>query len=127
MHPQGGKAEYFGWPGSTRNVKCGWYCYHGHDAIDIFSWYGAPIYAADSGVVTKAGWMSGGGNTIRINHGNGFETVYMHASSLAVSAGQSVQRGQLIGYEGATGYAFGPHLHFEIHYNGRSVNPMLYL
>jgi len=117
----------FTWPGATYNMTCGWYCYPGHDGMDVFSWYGSPIYAADSGVVTSAGYYSGGqGNMVAINHGNGYETEYMHLSEIAVSPGESVARGQVIGYEGDSGYTFGGHLHFEIHYNGVSLDPMLF-
>lgn len=101
----------------------------GHLAIDIQSWYGAPIYAADNGVVSASGWDGyGGGNAVTINHGNGMSTTYAHMMSAPlVSVGQRVERGQIIGYEGASGLATGPHLHFEVKINGQRVNPLNYV
>ncbi|HNX50834.1 MAG TPA: M23 family metallopeptidase, partial [Thermoanaerobaculaceae bacterium] len=96
----------------------------GHLGIDIAAGSGAPIYAADGGVVVYAGWINGGyGNMIMIDHGNGYHTVYGHLSSVNVRCGQSVYGGNLIGYAGSTGYSTGPHLHFEIRYFGAFINP----
>lgn len=97
-----------------------------HYGLDIISYYGAPIYAADSGVVTTAGsgqehWSYG--ICVRINHGNGYQTMYAHMSGIVVSRGQSVQKGQLIGFMGSTGRSTGTHLHFEVYVNGTRVNP----
>ncbi len=116
----------FAWPSSVRNVICGWYCYPGHAAIDIQSWYGGPIYAADSGTVTYTGYDLYGGLVIKINHGNGFATTYVHQSRNVVSIGQKVSKGQLIGYEGSSGLTTTHHLHFEILYNGVRQNPLNY-
>ena len=90
---------------------------------------GCPVVAAESGVVTFAGWYGSGGNTVIINHGNGLTTLYAHMQngSLRVSAGQRVTRGQQIGRIGGTGYVTGPHLHFEVRVNGTKVNPAPYL
>ena len=90
---------------------------------------GCPVVAAESGVVTFAGWYGSGGNTVIINHGNGLTTLYAHMQngSLRVSAGQRVARGQQIGRIGGTGYVTGPHLHFEVRVNGTKVNPAPYL
>ncbi|MGL5021020.1 MAG: peptidoglycan DD-metalloendopeptidase family protein, partial [Mycoplasmatales bacterium] len=111
------------WP-SSGGVICGWYCYSGHAAIDISAWFGAPIYAADSGYVTQAGWYGAGGNTVIIDHQNGMTTTYMHMTSAAVSSGSYVSKGQVIGYEGSTGYVTTNHLHFVVRINGVTVNPM---
>ncbi len=95
-----------------------------HLAIDIAAGLGAPVYAADSGVVVVAGWNSSGyGNVIMIDHGNGYMTVYGHLSSVNVSLCQGVTQGQLIGLAGSTGNSTGPHLHFEVREGGGYVNP----
>jgi murein DD-endopeptidase MepM/ murein hydrolase activator NlpD len=97
-----------------------------HTGIDIGAGYGTPIHAADGGRVIYATWMSGYGNTTIIDHGSGISTLYAHQSSVLISSG-SVTKGQVIGYVGATGYATGPHLHFEVRVNGNPVNPLGYL
>jgi murein DD-endopeptidase MepM/ murein hydrolase activator NlpD len=98
-----------------------------HTGIDIGVPYGTPIHAAASGQVIYAGWMDGYGNLVFIDHGRGISTGYAHQSSIAVSNGQSVTQGQLIGYVGCTGHCFGPHLHFEVRVNGTPVDPLGYL
>ena len=98
-----------------------------HPGIDIAVPAGTPIHAAAAGSVIYAGWMSGYGNLTVIDHGNGLATAYGHQSSIAVSLGQSVSQGQVIGYVGCTGYCFGPHLHFEVRVNGVPVDPLGYL
>ena len=97
-----------------------------HTGIDIGASYGTPIHAADGGRVIYATWMSGYGNTTIIDHGNGISTLYAHQSSIIVTSGP-VSKGQVIGYVGATGYATGPHLHFEVRVHGNPVNPVPYL
>jgi murein DD-endopeptidase MepM/ murein hydrolase activator NlpD len=98
-----------------------------HEGIDIGVPYGAPIHAAASGRVIYAGWMEGYGNLVAIDHGRGLSTAYGHQSQIAVSNGQTVSQGQVIGYVGCTGHCFGPHLHFEVRINGNPVDPMGYL
>jgi murein DD-endopeptidase MepM/ murein hydrolase activator NlpD len=98
-----------------------------HTGTDFGAGYGAPIYAAKSGTVIFAGWQTAYGNMVIIDHGGGFSTLYGHASSLNVSGGQSVRRGQHIANVGSTGFSTGPHLHFEIRVNGSPVNPLRYL
>ncbi len=98
-----------------------------HTGIDIGVPYGTPIHAAASGRVIYAGWMSGYGNLVFLDHGGGVSTGYAHQSQLAVSLGQSVSQGQVIGYVGCTGHCFGPHLHFEVRINGNPVDPLGYL
>ena len=98
-----------------------------HTGIDIGVSYGTPIHAAASGQVIYAGWMEGYGNLVFIDHGRGISTGYAHQSSIAVSNGQSVTQGQVIGYVGCTGHCFGPHLHFEVRVNGTPVDPLGYL
>lgn len=100
----------------------------GHRAIDINrtdgkSIDGAPIVAANGGKVVKAEWHYSYGNYVMIDHGGGYSTLYAHASSLAVSAGQTVQKGQTIAYVGSTGDSSGPHLHFEVRVDGVRQNP----
>ena len=98
-----------------------------HKGIDIAAPRGTPVYAADGGTVTYAGWMSGYGYLVRINHGNGYETYYGHNSSLTVSVGQKVYKGQQIARVGSTGNSTGNHCHFEVRYNGVAKNPLKYL
>ncbi len=98
-----------------------------HEGIDIGAPQGTPIYAAASGTVIYAGWEGGYGNLTVIDHGNGLATAYGHQSQLAVSTGQTVTRGQVIGYVGSTGHSTGPHLHFEVRVNGVPNDPLGYL
>ncbi len=98
-----------------------------HSGIDIGVDYGTPIHAADAGTVIYAGWISGYGNAVIIDHGNGMQTLYGHNQSLAVSEGQSVSKGTVIAYAGSTGNSTGPHCHFEVRVNGSPVDPMGYL
>lgn len=94
-----------------------------HAGEDIPASYGAEILAAASGTVITAGWVSGYGNYTVIDHGGGMMTAYAHQSSFAVSVGQTVTQGQVIGYVGSTGNSTGPHLHFEVYINGATVDP----
>ena len=98
-----------------------------HKGIDIANSYGTPIYAADGGTVTYAGWMGGYGYLVQISHGNGYVTYYGHNSSLLVSVGQHVYKGQQIARMGSTGNSTGNHCHFEVRYNGVAKNPLNYL
>jgi murein DD-endopeptidase MepM/ murein hydrolase activator NlpD len=101
---------------------------HFHTGLDIGGPDGSPIYAAAAGVVIFAGWNDGGyGNRTIIAHAGGYTTTYNHQSSIVVSAGQNVQQGQVIGYEGSTGFSTGPHLHFEILVNDNFQDPCAYL
>ena len=100
-----------------------------HQAIDIAGSgiYGAPIVAADSGTVSYAesgGWGGGYGTWLIVDHGNGYSTVYAHLSGLAVSQGESVSQGQVVGYVGSTGDSSGPHMHIEVREYGVRVNPL---
>lgn len=94
-----------------------------HSGIDVAANSGTAILAADGGTVQTAVYSSSYGNYVVINHGNGYTTLYAHQSSMAVSAGDVVTAGQVIGYVGSTGWSTGPHLHFEISYNGDRVDP----
>ena len=98
-----------------------------HDGLDIANSVGTDIVAADGGIVTYAGWMSGYGYLVRIDHQNGYETYYGHNSKLLVSVGDKVFKGQHIAEMGATGRVTGPHCHFEVRYNGQTKNPLNYL
>lgn len=95
-----------------------------HAGIDFAARYGSPIYAVTDGVVAFAGRHGGHGNYVRIQHGGGLGTGYAHMSRIATQAGQRVRRGQVIGYVGSTGLSTGPHLHYELYRNGRTVNPL---
>ena len=98
-----------------------------HKGIDIAVPRGTPIYAADGGTVTYSGWMGGYGYLVQIDHGNGYVTRYGHNSSLTVSVGQKVYKGQQIARAGSTGNSTGNHCHFEVRYNGVAKNPLNYL
>ncbi len=98
-----------------------------HSGVDFAAPKGTPIYATADGVVVSAKRESGYGNTVRIRHAFGFETVYAHQTKLRVSTGQKVSRGEQIGDMGSTGRSTGVHLHYEVHLHGRPVNPMTYL
>ncbi len=96
-----------------------------HYGMDFTTKTGTPIYATADGVVKHAGWKANGyGKHVVINHGYGYETLYGHMSKVAVRNGQKVKRGQLIGYVGNTGLSAGPHCHYEVHLNGKKVNPI---
>ena len=116
----------FSWPASGSVTQQYW---NGHRAIDIGSWTGSPVKATDSGYVIAAGggWNGGYGNHVIIDHGNGFTTLYAHLNSIYVRPGENVARGQQIGAIGNTGNSTGPHLHFEIRYQGVPRNPFTYL
>jgi len=98
-----------------------------HEGIDVTAPMGTPIEAPAAGVVREAGWESGYGNTIVIDHGFGTVTKFAHASKILVREGQRVSRGQRIALVGNTGLATGPHLHYEVHVNGRPVDPLRYV
>jgi len=121
----GGSGGRLKWPTSAGRISQGYR--GGHRAIDIDGNTGDPVVAADGGTVSFAGWSGGYGKCIIINHGNGLKTRYAHCSSLSVSAGDHVSRGQVIGKVGSTGRSTGSHLHFEVISGGSCVNPMNYL
>lgn len=98
-----------------------------HYGIDLAASKGTPIYAARAGVVKYATWDDSAGYYVNINHGDGFNTIYMHMTHYVVKKGQSVTAGQVIGYVGSTGTSTGPHLHFSMKYNGSYVNPANYI
>lgn len=98
-----------------------------HNGVDIASPTGTPILATKGGVVSYSNWIEGYGNTIILSHGDGVQSLYAHASSLAVSEGQAVSQGDVVAYVGSTGLSTGPHLHFEIRINGTPVDPFNYI
>jgi len=116
----------FSWP-TAGYISQGYW--GGHPAVDIAGWLGAPVTAADGGYVVLAGggWNSGYGNYVIVDHGNGFTTLYAHLTSIFVSPGETVSKGQQVGTMGNTGNSTGPHLHFEIRYNDVPYNPSSYL
>ncbi len=120
-----------GWPAHGTISSPYGFRWHGtdfHPGVDIAADYGTPIRATADGVVTAAGWNSGGyGNMVDIRHASGLLTRYGHASSVVVHIGQHVKRGQIIAYVGSTGYSTGPHVHYEVRLNGRPIDPMPYL
>jgi len=122
----------FAWPASgTRTSNYGYRNIFGgtsfHGGIDIANSKGTNIYASDGGVVTHAGWMSGYGYLVIIDHLNGYTTYYAHNTKMLVSVGDKVHKGQHIAEMGATGRVTGVHCHFEIRLNGKQQNPRNYL
>ena len=116
-----------------RPVNAGVYAGYGmrwgrmHYGLDYAASTGTPIYAADGGTVTSAGWSGAYGYTVVIDHGANKKTLYAHCSRLFVSAGTKVYKGQHIAAVGSTGRSTGPHCHFEIFINGANVNPSNYV
>ena len=98
-----------------------------HEGTDMAGAYGTPIYATADGVVTHAGWDSGYGRQVTIRHDFGVSTLYGHLSDIDVSVGQRVSRGERIGDMGNSGRSTGTHLHYEVHLNGKPVNPMTFI
>jgi murein DD-endopeptidase MepM/ murein hydrolase activator NlpD len=98
-----------------------------HNGVDFDAETGDPVYAAYPGTVKHAGWESGFGNLVIIDHGDGVETYYAHNSALHVSEGDWVDSGTRIADAGNTGFSFGSHVHFEVHVDGQPVEPLSYL
>lgn len=98
-----------------------------HEGQDMAAAYGAPIYATADGVITHAGWSSGYGRLVKIDHAHGFETRYAHLSQIRVNVGQKVSRGDRIGDMGNSGRSTGTHLHYEIRIGGAAKNPMTFI
>lgn len=121
----------FAWPLPGGSISQ--YFHYGHYGLDIAGDYGLPVYAAAPGTVTFAGWKNnGGGWQVWIAHGSGLYTTYNHMSGVSVGVGQAVAKGQAVGRNGSSGYATGPHVHFEVWAGpvwdgGRRVNPLSYL
>lgn len=103
--------------------RYGWRRSGFHTGIDYAATYGTPIYAAEDGVVTCSQWSGNYGYLVKIQHAGGFETRYAHCSRFAVSVGDSVEKGDVIAYVGSTGNSTGPHVHLEIRYQGKSIDP----
>lgn len=101
--------------------------YEFHPGIDMAVAYGTPIYATAPGTVLEANFAGGFGNHVLIDHGYELQTLYGHMSKMAVTAGTQVKRGQLIGYVGSTGRSSGPHLHYGVYAQGKTVDPKPYL
>jgi murein DD-endopeptidase MepM/ murein hydrolase activator NlpD len=97
-----------------------------HNGLDFTAPQGVPIYATGNGTVTTAGLNGGAGNEVIINHGYGYQTVYMHMVRIKTSVGATVKRGEVIGWVGNTGASTGPHCHYEVHVNGVPVDPVYF-
>ncbi len=95
-----------------------------HNGMDFTAKTGTPIYATGDGVVAKASRGTGFGNVVYIDHGFGYQTRYAHMSKFNTKKGRKVKRGDIIGYVGNTGLSSGPHLHYEVHKNGKAINPV---
>ncbi|MFO8128635.1 MAG: M23 family metallopeptidase [Bacteroidales bacterium] len=97
-----------------------------HYGIDITAQYGTPIYATGDGIIKFSGRKGGYGNTCIVDHGYGYQTLYGHMKNISVKRGQHVKRGEIIGYVGNSGLSVAPHVHYEIIYNKKKVNPVYY-
>ncbi len=97
-----------------------------HNGLDFSATQGTPIYATGDGIVKNADFGNGFGNNVVINHGYGYETLYGHMVRIKVRQGQRVKRGEVIGWVGSTGASTGPHCHYEVHINGRPVDPVYF-
>ncbi|MEG1537510.1 MAG: M23 family metallopeptidase, partial [Clostridiales bacterium] len=124
----GGGSGIVSWPYiGTITSRFGWRSRGWHSGLDIGGPVGDPIVAAEAGTVTLAEWYYGYGNLIKIDHGDGMETYYGHLDSFTVDVGDTVERGELIGTLGNTGNSTGPHVHFEVRFDGTAYNPLDYL
>jgi hypothetical protein len=122
--------QSFEWPTQTREIS-GW-TFHdprnpGHIGLDIAAAMWDPIVATENGVVVFSAWGGGYGNLVVVEHDGDWLSYYGHLSEIVVEDGQEVQQGDLLGGAGTTGFSTGPHLHFELRYQGRPVDPHLYL
>ena len=111
----------FGWRTLSVNGN------HVHYGVDVAAHAGTVVLAARDGIVAKASWGGSYGNVIYLDHGDGSQTRYAHLSAIGVTVGQAVRQGDPIGKVGRTGAATGPHLHFELRFDGRAVDPLAYV
>ncbi len=122
MPTKGYMSSAFGWRDDPFTGKRAF-----HQGVDIATYHGNPVYATADGIVIQARFDKIGGNTIKIKHMFGYTTVYCHLSKFLVKVGQKVKRWETIGLVGSTGKARGPHVHYEVHLNGKAVNPYKYI
>lgn len=113
------------WPASCNRISQ--YYYWKHHGIDIACRINTPIYAAEDGVVERAGWSTGYGKRVIIRHSNGIKTLYAHLNKINIGVGQAVDRGEVIGVMGSTGWSTGSHIHFEVRSGRSKKNPLSYL
>lgn len=98
-----------------------------HSGVDIAAAQGTPVYATGDGYIGRSDFVGGYGNLVEINHGNGYQTRFGHLSQRYVRSGQYVRRGMIVGLIGSTGRSTGPHLHYEVRYNGVAQDPRPYI
>jgi murein DD-endopeptidase MepM/ murein hydrolase activator NlpD len=98
-----------------------------HAGVDIPGAYATPIYASADAIVGRTGWTGGYGNLVELEHGKGIQTRYGHLSSILVTPGTHVKRGQMIALMGSTGRSTGTHLHYEVRIDGHAINPVPFL
>ena len=130
-----GRPEGYVWPLAVsgrisslfghRNISVGGNTFHA--GLDVAAPTGTPILAVQGGTVSRVGWMGAYGYSVFVDHGDGVQTRYAHMSVISVPVGQLVSQGQQLGLVGSTGASTGPHLHFELRFNGRAVDPRPYL
>lgn len=122
---QAAPSNKMAWP--TEGARITQYYSWRHHGLDIANKTGIPVYAADAGSVTYAGWKNGYGYTLIVDHGGGKQTLYAHLSKFYVAKGQRVGKGESIAAMGSTGWSTGPHLHFEVRIGGKKYNPLNYI
>jgi murein DD-endopeptidase MepM/ murein hydrolase activator NlpD len=118
---QGRVSSRFGWRALSVNGN------HFHAGVDLAVPLGTPVHAARDGVVVKAGWGGTYGNVVYLDHGDGTQTRYAHLSRIDVQVGERLRQGDVLGLAGSTGASTGPHVHFELRFDGRAVDPLEYL
>ena len=107
--------------------RYGWRSSGYHYGLDIGAPTGTPIHASESGVVTYSAWCGNYGYLIKVKHESGYETYYAHCSKLIAKVGTEVNQGDVIAYVGSTGRSTGPHLHLEVRYNGKTLDPEIFI
>jgi len=118
---QGRVSSRFGWRALSVNGN------HFHGGVDLAVPLGTPVHAARDGIVVKAGWGGTYGNVVYLDHGDGTQTRYAHLSRIEVRVGEALRQGDVLGLAGSTGASTGPHVHFELRFDGRAVDPLDYL
>lgn len=127
--PDRGTGDYI-WPIESPTISCMWFCYFNHRALDLINYLNPHpvIHAADNGVVVESGYNGNWGYLVKIDHNNGYQTLYAHMFQESdVKVGDVVQRGDPIGIVGSTGLSYGPHLHWELYDAGERVDPCMYV
>ena len=113
--------------GGVITSRYGWRSTGYHYGLDIGVKLGTPIYACEAGIVTYSAWCGNYGYLIKVQHSGGYETYYAHCSKLVADVGDEVKQGDLIAYVGSTGRSSGPHVHLEVRYEGKTLDPEIFV